>query len=507
MSKNTKEKARHIGTFDLGPRKKLAGELRLKGRATSLRIFHSEEIPRFDGSIAVHGELADLRKVTCIDCIPNSSRTVHGSENRRAHHADMFPHFVAVGDQHIFPDEPSIEKVHFTVDDVTSLFYDFDAFSSVNDAKSLIKAAVAANGIDREIPIGEHPIIAYFAGRCEIVNVPTEIGTFTVNHRPTYGAGGPAGVNIKNQLVIGLEPISPITFNDTIDRLMILIHFLSALAGRRQAPRSIELKLSGEKDPRMRPLRLHWSYRPKGNKDRKGESQNAPSPGDIPLNAIGRGDEFASVLQHWIAREPAWRIARVRYADCLQQGNSYDANRLVAAANMFDLLPKEAVPLDLSLSAELATAQKAGLVLFKGLPESIQRNSVIQALRLMDRPSLTKKVLYRVSIVDERLGHQFPDLAIVAKIAIKVRNHFVHGESDFEFEKVRDFQPFFTDALEFIFYASDLIEAGWNPNVWSKDPHGWGHSFTRFRSKYKHELSDFKIAVATSERTKADKSK
>jgi hypothetical protein len=58
----------------------------------------------------------------------------------------------------------------------------------------------------------------------------------------------------------------------------------------------------------------------------------------------------------------------------------------------------------------------------------------------------------------------FPDSYLVLDEAVNCRNHYVHGsrakidDQEHFFETV----PFFTDTLEFVFAASDLIEAGWN---------------------------------------------
>ena len=56
--------------------------------------------------------------------------------------------------------------------------------------------------------------------------------------------------------------------------------------------------------------------------------------------------------------------------------------------------------------------------------------------------------------------------------------------------------PFLTDALEFIFAASDFIEAGWDAQRWNADAHGWGHGFARFRDEYGMALTELRRATA-----------
>lgn len=103
----------------------------------------------------------------------------------------------------------------------------------------------------------------------------------------------------------------------------------------------------------------------------------------------------------------------------------------------------------------------------------------------------------RVKIIDEKLAWAFPDLHMAAIVAIKYRNYFVHGSSgDLDIEKLEPFLPFLTNLLEFIFSASDFIEAGWDALLWSKSDFGSGHSFSRFRREYLPALGELKVAIA-----------
>lgn len=51
---------------------------------------------------------------------------------------------------------------------------------------------------------------------------------------------------------------------------------------------------------------------------------------------------------------------------------------------------------------------------------------------------------------------------------------------------------FLTDALEFVFAASDLIESGREAAAWSKRSSVMAHPFSRFRLDYAQNLTDLK---------------
>lgn len=468
----------------------------MRGRHTDLRLRHEEPGPSGGQQLTIHGETDDLYKISCLDCIVNSSGGGHRDGGRGFHYTNAFPHYVTIGHAHLDPLQPSIKSVRFRIDDMESVFYDFDAFGHVKDPKGVIDTVVGANKLDRAIPVGDSPIVSYFNGKLEVVAVQTSIGQITVNHWPSFSMSGPNGASIKNRMMVTLTPAEPIIFDECIERLLSINRFLSLLAGRKQGIQSILLYLASELDDFPKPLHLRWAYAPKGSKSRRKSSSDRPHPGDIPLDAVRRPEEFAAVLSDWTIREASWRLARARYDGCLRKGNIYDVDRLVAAANMFDILPEEAVDVVSQLSHQLLFVQADCLKRLRPLPVGIERDSVISALKRMGKASLPKKVLYRTKMVEKQLGHHLPDLQLVAKTAVKCRNYFVHGGSDgFYYPALERLTPFLTDALEFIFAASDLIEAGWDATSWGNAPHGWGHSFTKFLAGYQLGLAALKEAL------------
>lgn len=494
MKKITSKKSRLLGNFSLTDGSQVFGELRLKGRNTLLQLRHEGTNRPPEVQQLIHGQLHDLSKITCLQCVCSDWGHSWRKDEGVYHHADVFPHFVTVGSQHLQPEQPSIKAVHFTINDLSSIFYDVDAFGHAGNSKSLIEAVVKSKKVDRTIQVGDMPQIVYFTGKREIIAVDTEIGRVSVNHCPSCSMGGPNGVSIKNKMMVTVTPAMPVTFKDCIERTMTVVRFLALLAGRKQGIKSVYLDIAGETDQLRAPLQLSWSFAPRGYK-KKDKIVEAPHSRDIPLDAVRRPEEFTTVLKNWVVRDSTWRLPRTRYDACLLKGNLYDTDRLIAAANMFDLLPKEAVPIPLEMPVELVEAQTQCRAIFKKI-RGIERESVMNALGRMNKPSLTKKVLHRTDIVKSHLGHRFPELALITKTAVQCRNHFVHGGSDnFNYAAVAPLTRFLTDALEFTFAASDLIEAGWNARSWSNKHYGGGHNFTRFLWEYDESLAKLKAAL------------
>ena len=163
---------------------------------------------------------------------------------------------------------------------------------------------------------------------------------------------------------------------------------------------------------------------------------------------------------------------------------------------MFDILPDSAVPPDVQLSEELISATKCCSEIFRQLQQSPERDSVLSALGRMGKSNLKRKIRHRAQLLIDALGTLFPDLLMVTDEAVDCRNHYVHGSKPvFDYNKEFDSVVFFTDTLEFVFAASDFIEAGWDVKAWSEGPTPMSHPFSRCRSNYADNLKMLKLLI------------
>ena len=91
---------------------------------------------------------------------------------------------------------------------------------------------------------------------------------------------------------------------------------------------------------------------------------------------------------------------------------------------MFDILPSSAVPRDLELSDELIHAKETCSKIFKALPKSPERDSVLTALGRIGKSALKNKILYRSRFLISPVGKFFPDIVTVIDEAVNCRNHY-----------------------------------------------------------------------------------
>ncbi len=487
------------GKFSITPSRELQGELRLAGEETQLSLHDTEEIQTnsiLDNCIT--GTLHDRTRVTLMKCV-TINRSNSGSVNgERYYSAKLFPHFVVEGHQHIAPNDGIIRELSFMIEDATALFYDFDAFGTFLDAAPYIDQLVTAQAkkANRTILTGPQPIISYFTGKHDIIEIDTVLGKFRAKHNPLFGLGdlgGPRGVRINNIISVSLETENRIAFNEAMNRAFKLLRFLEVIIGRPQKVQDLVVFVGDGERPE--PLRVHMSYSPALTANSTQDSLS-PQPADLLLDPINRSEEFARVMSGWLENDEARMAARSRFYRSFAHQRSYSVERLIGAANVFDLLPTGAVPKDVDLPDDLQEAKQNCRIIFEALPESYERDSILNALGRIGKASLKHKTRHRARYIIDAMGDRFPDLALVLDEAINCRNHYVHGSSSkIDYSRNFDVVIFFTDTLEFVFGAAELIEAGWDIRTFIERGTTMTHPFGTYRVNYSENLRQLKLLL------------
>lgn len=494
-----RSKSSQAGTFTIAPGRHVHGELTLASRRTALHL-HDKDFFWTRDTRYLTGVLHDLTKVSLIDCVTIESTQSSRSDGGGYHSANIFPHFVVLGDQHIAPEEKTITEVHFVIDDASTLFYDFDAFGSVIDARPFIEQIVGADARNRKIVTGPDPQILYFTGKREIFAIETVIGRISASHNPSRTLiGGPEGVQLRNTIFTTIAFKEPVLFEVAISQSATLLAYSGMLVGRPQNLRELLLHIGSDRE---RPviLRVHCSHGPKRNRTNEAKR---PHPADALINGGMEPEVFSRVMAGWLGRQQEWRDARARFFGVFAKQRSYDIDRLIGAANMFDILPASVVAPEAPLTDEQKIARLEARRIFRALPKSPERDSVLGSLGRLGKSNLKQKVRHRAQVIIDAAGERFPELSTGTDEAVNCRNYYVHGGErrlDYDANFV-DTVAFFTDTLEFVFAASDLIESGWDIKAWSEIPTSMSHPFGQYRVNYAGHLQRLKALLAASPAT------
>lgn len=483
------------GIFALANGSTVKGELSLKGASSALALYSDEFFDPHD-SEDITGRLFDGTHVSLINCVTMSGAGSTDTGKMIYHTASIFPHYVVIGDRFISSSGRPVHSVCFMIDDAPAVFYDFNAFGmALHNTKDLMARIVDTKDLNREIPIGDHPNIFYYTGNDEIISVNTVIGRVSVAHRISYAFPGPEGIHVNNRIEISIEPPSALSFAEAMTNLYDLLSFLSIVAGRPQNILNIKI-LPVPVAGRSHPLDLYWSMPPCRKND---VAERKPHQLDILLSAIREPEEFKAVLKAWIERHTTWRSARARFDTSFSYQNRYEVNRLVGAANMFDILPSSAFQQAKALTPELEEARSTARRQFRLLPQSPERDSILSALGRIGKPSLKHKIRERAELITSSVGQRFPELVLVVDHAVNCRNYYVHGTSSgVDYDANGYLVNFFVDTLEFVFAASDLVESGWSIQEWADRGSVMSHPFGRYRVAYQQNLDILKQVLSQS---------
>jgi len=402
---------------------------------------------------------------------------------------EIKPGFVLVGSQHIKPDEETITEVRFKLSDTQSYFSNHRLFGTIFNAPDDLQKILDARRHESKITAGSGSIVSYFSGDYKIVEISTNIGMFAA----FYDFSSSPGRAFSHDISLSLKFENKVDFEACLERVLTVRRFVTMAVGEPQLILGIDIvvdRIVPTENFRTDTLQVHWSGAPRGFNSRSNNSFH-----DAPVHPVRDKESFSTVMQNWLARENSWFLPRRRYVECVEDENHYSANRLVAAANMFDILPSEALPTTVQLPAGFSEALDKAKALFDEFPRTDLCNSVRGNLSRAKKPALKAKIYHRSAIVCSLMS--FPQLNEVIRIAVDFRNFFVHGSDTFDYGKYEIHLPFLTEALEFTFAASDFIDAGWDAGKWYELKIWGSHKFTSFRRQYPENIAFFTKALAS----------
>ncbi len=445
----------------------------------------------------IDGKLPDGRRISLIECVKNGSMHFHDREDR-AIETSLYPHFVVVGYDAISSTEQKITSIIYECENAYlfcensktfgTLYPSPEALNALFDTEYENSKELLADldwaPIRREEAVGEHPIISYFDGNQEIATVDIPSGKLTIWNSVRYKFGSARGAKLKNTVFHTIEFNEPKTLREAVRDLIKIHQFYELLLGHKQKYKKIKLIFEGMDRGKHTPLSLFWNR----CNQRVKESTRKVLPGDIPILASTERETFQKVLSNWMHASSSMNESRFRLFNGLLE-NRYSYDRLIGAANMYDLLPKDKVPEVEELSEELIKSVAASRQAFKDLDPSPARDSVLSALGRIGKPSLKTKILSRGAIVNKAMGMRFHKLDIVCHHAVLCRNHYVHGSAaGFEYDKNFPCFAFLTNTLEFVFSAADLIECGWNPKDYLSRHGTMSHFMGQYIIDYDHNI-------------------
>ena len=481
---NNSTTSRLLGSFSVNANTTLSGLLTIPERErTTLYLWDDNNIINHDEiNATISGRLHNNRTVTLIQCRSGRPGVRYGTEYGTTSTVTVVPQLVVYGPETFLFRSRNIRHVTFRTDDMNILFNDRIAFS-----------------YDRA-PSYDAPVTARYSGKSEIFHATTTIGNVyahrRINSQSIFDMSD--GVSISTTAYVVIEFPELIDLTECIRRLILLRNFFGIVVGRPQNVSEIRLRVAVDgADDRDYEVdsRLFQRFE-KGTPDR-----TYLIWGRL-LDASADDQGFSRVLTNWLLRDSDWGEARDRFHDCIAKGSTYDKDRLIAAANLFDLLPSSIFDQEPSVPEPiLAAVQDFRSVVQRLRQDHDEQREILDgvsgALGRINIPTLKQRVRARAKCILDLLDTQFPDLERVINRAVDGRNRYVHGTPS-RLMTGRDeanLIVFFTKSLEFIFGVADLVDAGWDVVGWyNRTAHG-SHPFAEYAISYGRVIALFVQAL------------
>ncbi len=503
------EKSVKRGKFSLPYGRKFHGELKLAGMGSSLSLdvlnskLPGDEVSGFfpdsnQNVESIKGVLSNSKKVSLLHCIATGVG-FHLVGKRFTYNDRFSPRFAVFGDQHVSHNEKKITGASFTVDDADILFYDPGLFGAVTEIDKAPELRQVIERIDQysdygpDIEIAEHPQVFYYSGKTKIFEAETRLGTVSASRKIKGTFGGSKGFKVENSVSVNLEFARAFNVNDAVGKAFKVLRFLELLAGRPQnLLKLLVRKKTGHTETEE--LEVYGSFFPRYDRpENKQISHKLISP-------VRNPEEFSRVLANWLERHDSRLYARSKFFYSFGK-RVYDADRLVSAAGMFDVLPKGDFPLKPELDQEIKAAVEKSKEIWKDALRRVEENSesekrcesILSTLNRLEKSvTLREKICHRAENVIEKIGDKVPELGWVIGKAVICRNHYTHRDQSEIIKNCDKVKDFLTDTLEFVFAASELIEAGWDIGNWNynRSTHPFGHYLGNYENRLKNCRKD-----------------
>ncbi|WP_419952177.1 hypothetical protein [Methylobacterium sp.] len=468
---NESKQTRFIGSFTI----KGAGHhgsLQIDDHDSTLDIYSDNFFNIDDDDLrCIKGISKEGARVSAIECIPSSICGRSSYHGIIKHYATLHPNFVVVGHDYLDPNDNCIESISFTFPAAKNLFYDLGTFGHIREKRDLPLSYIrqmlrSAKGSPRKRRRGGTIDLYYRWDRGPIIECDHPFGKLTAWNATAERLTYPGGISLDNQVRITVSFTDPSSLGKSLKICYDAMGFFELTAQSRQILDEITITKLGSEE--FLPLQLYIVNTETTTRDKV-------IPGDTLINGGMHSEEFSSVLSSWLFTSEERGPPRRRFSEGAREGNNYTINRLISAANSFDLLPKldfvkpESLPEKVqSLYNEI----ESKIRLFKAenidLGEYVQR--LLNNLGHSRSLNLRAKILQKWDSTPPFLKEKLPRMPEAIVFSVNCRNFFVHG-AEFKLSRTdaHEFVPFFTDTLEFVFSVTELTYCGWDIGRWNKD--------------------------------------
>lgn len=497
-----------LGNFSFGV-DEVVGDLRLTRQNPKLRLWCRSLEKATPIAQTITGTLTDFKSVSLFDCLEQSAQYYYSPDKKEATSIrEVLFEYAVIGDRRIGSSEKVIDAIEFHLSGATELFDQYSSFHDIftissDEVKELlykhdckVKEILRDNLIsdrdceqDSSFYVGEHPIVSVFTDPDYIIELQTPVGLFKVKNAPVRESASSSGYKLENEIRFTLEFDCLLSIKDAVERIDPITFLFSIFSDHDFEVFNIRGYCKGV-EPYDEGFLI---YRYLGRTELTSERPHRTRRLIKPESNVA---EFNKVLIKWLNSFEEWRQPREQFFGTYFS-EYYSTDRLVKCANTFDIIPSSAFGERPELDKALEEAKKQAKSMFKCLPDSLERQSILGALGRIGTHTLKNKIRSRVDIINTNLSVDLPDMYLVTDHAVDCRNYYVHGgNKKLDYQENFEIVMFFIDSLEFIYVVSELIELGWDYENAFRDS-GSAHRINEYIRYYPKGLRILESLIAS----------
>ncbi|WP_242396579.1 HEPN domain-containing protein [Shewanella baltica] len=401
----------------------------------------------------IYGRTQDNKILSLLNCLGNESRCI--AEGSVTYSNTIQPHIALTGKKRVEPDSDKFCSISLVVGNSHALLRRFTSFGYISFPDDGLVSQLNAQEHAPLFAAQHNPTLAYFNGDFDIFSQNTKLGVISASNHISVGDGFSSdGVSIRNKVGLTVKFHTSKTLNEALNiahKVSLLLRFI---AGENVFFKDMLVSDGSENNFQLLYNTYSW-----------GEDLDSTKSGN-PLIDIS-SEDFPQFLDSWFSHVDR-DIVRYSFYDGFLKGRSYSSDRLINAANIFDIFPSSTGSSKKVLKQEeTETLERLKQHIKKEFSELDDiKCSLLNSIGFLTRTSLKERVNERITVIENYLesrGFDLDDIDFVLRLAIKARNYHVHG-SEFKqltLRQMYDFQILFTCFFEFIYAISELIECGW----------------------------------------------
>lgn len=406
---------------------------------------------------------------------------------------------VLFSDSSVDASQPVFSFLDFSITNSNDLFY-FKSFTEISHfneqtIRELIQKDLDISdgryGFSSDISrysFGGSPLVLAYTGANTLSELTIGDAKLVIKNNLNYKLPSNNGFKFENNISCYLEFENPKNYWEVVTEVASIKQLFELILGHKQSLSSYTLEVT-------KPNEDSNFFKAFRAVDHPKISNNPIHPATRLVHVESEEDEFSTLINNWVSSGEEWKFSRQYYFSIFTE-RKYNPDNLVKLSNMFDLIPDSAYVQE-DIASEVIEAAEACRQIFKRLPQSLERNSILFALKRIRQKSLKHKIRDRYEVIRCSGFIELDDIELVINQSVDCRNFFVHGGNrKFDYFKEFDEFCFFIDTLIFIYGVSEMIQNGWTFNKWKPGALN-NHPFSDYLRDYNENLQGLKETLAS----------